>query len=154
MLGLDVLLAKTFYVGVTGFTYGSVLSGFALLDDAVRGGRAGLRLLPSGLRAAGSEGLYTARVLAAGMAAAGCASLLLHGGSAPSRVHRLPFPSPDDRASTWVGCLAALLCAVPRGALGGSRGLHAAAAASGATALTALLLLYSPPEPRGARERR
>ena len=148
MLGVDVLLAKVFYVGATGFAYGASLSGFSLLDDALRGPSAG-RSLPralAGLAAAAREGAFTSRVLAAGMAAAGAASLLQHGLHAPHRLHRLPFPAADDRASTWVGAAAALLAALPREALPGLA-LRCTCAATGATALTGALLLLSPPEP-------
>ena len=152
MSGLDVLLAKCFYVGSVGFVYGASLSGFSLLDDAVRCRGSGavaptLSGAARGLAAAAREGAYTSRVLAVGMAAAGCSSLLLHGLHAPARVHRLPFPSRDDAASTWVGCLVALYCAMPPEAVP-PRALRGACAATGATAITYLLQLYSPPEPR------
>jgi hypothetical protein len=153
MLGLDVLLAKVFYVSATGFVYGASLSSFSLLDDARRGPRGG-RTLPralGGLAVAAREGAFTSRVLAVGMAAAGAASLLQHGLHAPHRLHRLPFPAADDRASTWAGAAAALLAALPPEAVPG-RALRATCAATGATALTCALLLFSPAEAREAQQ--
>ena len=146
MQGLDVLLAKCFYVGTMGFAYGASLSGFTLLDDAVRGGggASAARAL-AGLRAAAREGAYTSRVLVAGMGVAGAASLLQHGLSAPARLHRLPFPAADDRASTWAGAAAALYVALTPEAVP-ARALRGACAATGATALTLALLRLAPPE--------
>ena len=147
MLGLDVLLAKCFYIGATGFTYGASLAGFSQVDDALRGPRSGLTWqgARAGLAAAAREGAYTSRVLLVGMAAAGTTSLLLHGPHAPARLHRLPFPAADDRASTWVGAAAALYAAMPAEAMP-QRALRGACAATGATALTCALLLLGPAE--------
>ena len=154
MQGLDVLLAKCFYVGTMGFAYGASLSGFTLLDDAVRGGGGGggggggapsLSRALAGLGAAAREGAYTSRVLVAGMGVAGAACLLQHGLSAPARLHRLPFPAADDRASTWAGAAAALYVALTPEAVP-ARALRAACAATGATALTLALLRFAPPE--------
>ncbi len=147
MLGLDALLAKCFYVGTMGFAYGASLSGFTLLDDAVRGGGGApsLSRALAGLGAAAREGAYTSRVLVAGMGVAGAACLLQHGLSAPARLHRLPFPAADDRASTWAGAAAALYVALTPEAVP-ARALRAACAATGATALTLALLRFAPPE--------
>ena len=143
--GIDVLLAKSFSIGVLGFMYGVAVSGFTLLDDAVRGRQVSLGGLPRGLATALRDGAFTSRVLVYGMTAAGGMSLLQHGLDAPSRIHRLPFPSSTDQASTWVGCTVALYCAVVDAGVT-TRSMRTLYAATGATVITGVLAYISPPE--------